>query len=188
MELPLVTVQGYPTSGSSTSPSRSMLHQYLSFSFAGVVQDASDFASSISCAVLEDADIASSVLEASDEEQESKEERSWLPDHGPVVLVTFSLCKMLALSLSHSNLINLCFKYQSLFCPLLLQLLQLLVILFSDSVLVLSSACPCCSPPDLSRLLVFHMDIPHPPSRTDIAFPALQAREDLTFSLPEDLK
>ena len=84
-----------------------MLHQYLSFFFARVVQDDSDVASSTSCTILEEADIASSVWRAREDEQEPQEEVSWPPDHGPVVLDASNLCMILAHSLSPSHLINL---------------------------------------------------------------------------------
>ena len=38
-------------------------------------------ASSTSCAILEEADIASSVSKAKEDEHEPKEELSWTPDH-----------------------------------------------------------------------------------------------------------
>ena len=74
-ESPLGTDHGPLTSSfSNYSPSKSVLHQSLSFAFAGAAQDDSDIVSSTSCSILEEADIASSVLKARDDEQEPKEE------------------------------------------------------------------------------------------------------------------
>ena len=69
------------TSSFSISPSRSMLHQPLSFPFARAVQDESELASSASFAIFNEADIASSVSKAKEDEHEQKEE--FVVDSGP---------------------------------------------------------------------------------------------------------
>ena len=102
-----------------------MLHQFLPFSFASVVQDASEIAPSIFCTFLEDADIASCVLGAvtKTKSQEQEQER---PDHR-----THCSCRLQPLhgpcpfpfAFRLNQLVLLLHEYQSFFCPLLLQLL-----------------------------------------------------------------
>ena len=98
-----------------------MLQQSLSF--ADATQDDSGIASPVFCAILEKADNASSVLGASDEEQESKEERSQPPDDGLIVFVTSNLRIVLVLSLSSVHFMNLCFFWTSVKAFVALQLL-----------------------------------------------------------------
>ena len=132
-------------------------------------------------------------LGANDEEQEPKEERSW-PDHERIVLVT----SIFAWS-SLNQLVLLLHEYQSFFCPLLLQLLQLLV-KFS---LTVFRCCPLhvllahhqFVQDFLSFTLLFHIGPEGLTSPLQL-YQALQLNlpsrltgdEDLTFPLPEDLK
>ena len=109
MDSPSVTDHGPLSYSFSTSPSKSMLHQSLSFPFANAVQDDSDIALSTSCAILEEADIASSVWRVRDDEQQPRQEQSWPLDHGPLALDASNLCMVLVLSPSPSHWISLCF-------------------------------------------------------------------------------
>ena len=96
-----------------------MLHQSLSFFLASAVQDSSDITSSISCAILGDADIASSV--SSGRGLQTMDTWFLSPSICP-----WSLQFPFAFQLN--QLVLLLHEYQSFCCPVLLQLLQPLVI------------------------------------------------------------
>ena len=138
-----VTVQEHPTSNSSTPPSRSVLKPCPLL----VRSKTLPISPHPSLAPFWKTPTLPSVLGASHEDPEPKEERSWPPDNGLIVLVTFNLCMVLALSLSPSHFTNLCFFCTSTKASFALSSTPRF---FSDSLLVLSSACPSCSPPDLS--------------------------------------
>ena len=94
-----VTVQEHPTSNSSTPPSWSVLHLVLCWCGPRRFP----ISTHPSLAPFWNTPTLPSVLGASHEDPEPKEERSWAPDNGLIVLVTFNLCMVLALSLSPSH-------------------------------------------------------------------------------------
>ena len=117
----------------------------------------SDVASAASFAIFQEADIASSVSKAREDEHEPQEELSWTPDRCPTALDDSNLCKVLALSLPLSSA-----------APVLVTPGRSA----TESLLVLHPACSSCPPSGQPKLLVFRLNAPLPPLAPGNSSPA----------------